>query len=212
MKIRLPASFEYGYYGGPNHSGEAIDPVTGLTIPFVKDPIDGLDKIFKEHDEAYAEAENYEKQGNWQKAMEIEHAADKALVDAIKGYDPYNDPLAGEGYTDQAARDAAAAYAWKAENVFGGIIRQREEMWPGLGEKTFEQIKTDQILKELGSIFEVREACAEEFNAPQKWVQPVRRDPLTLDLDGDGIETIAASNANPILFDHDGDGLKTGTG
>ncbi|MCK7494042.1 MAG: hypothetical protein MZW92_24465 [Comamonadaceae bacterium] len=34
---------------------------------------------------------------------------------------------------------------------------------------------------------------------------------LTLDLDGDGIETVALSATNPILFDHDGDGLKTGT-
>ncbi|PKN89267.1 MAG: hypothetical protein CVU51_01055 [Deltaproteobacteria bacterium HGW-Deltaproteobacteria-1] len=50
------------------------------------------------------------------------------------------------------------------------------------------------------------------FDATQAWVQPVRRDPLTLDLDGDGFETIAASTTNPILFDHDGDGLKTGTG
>ena len=40
----------------------------------------------------------------------------------------------------------------------------------------------------------------------------MRRDPLVLDLDGDGIETIAASATNPVLFDHDGDGLKKGTG
>ncbi len=37
-----------------------------------------------------------------------------------------------------------------------------------------------------------------------------RRDPLALDLDGDGIETIAANTG--ITFDFDGDGLKTGTG
>ncbi|BBT17511.1 hypothetical protein WP8S17C03_35600 [Metapseudomonas otitidis] len=37
-----------------------------------------------------------------------------------------------------------------------------------------------------------------------------RRDPLSLDLDGDGIETVGA-NAG-ITFDFDGDGLKTGTG
>lgn len=38
----------------------------------------------------------------------------------------------------------------------------------------------------------------------------VRRDPLALDLDGDGIETIGADGA--VLFDHDGDGVKGGTG
>jgi Ca2+-binding RTX toxin-like protein len=38
-----------------------------------------------------------------------------------------------------------------------------------------------------------------------------RRDPLTLDLDGDGLETVGSAQSN-ILFDHDGDGLLTGTG
>ncbi|ALR05941.1 calcium-binding protein [Xylella fastidiosa] len=37
-----------------------------------------------------------------------------------------------------------------------------------------------------------------------------RRDPLVLDLDGDGIETVAAGKH--ILFDHDGDGIKHATG
>ncbi|MFQ7899393.1 calcium-binding protein, partial [Stutzerimonas degradans] len=37
-----------------------------------------------------------------------------------------------------------------------------------------------------------------------------RVDPLALDLDGDGIETVAANTG--ITFDFDGDGLKTGTG
>ena len=39
---------------------------------------------------------------------------------------------------------------------------------------------------------------------------PPAKDPLTLDLDGDGIESIGATGA--ILFDHDGDGIKNGTG
>lgn len=38
----------------------------------------------------------------------------------------------------------------------------------------------------------------------------LRRDPLALDLDGDGIETIAAEGG--VLFDHDGDGIKSGSG
>ncbi|MGX5728248.1 hypothetical protein ACWKWZ_24690, partial [Metapseudomonas otitidis] len=46
------------------------------------------------------------------------------------------------------------------------------------------------------------------FNNANNFVQ--RIDPLSLDLDGDGIETVGA-NAG-ITFDFDGDGLKTGTG
>ena len=38
------------------------------------------------------------------------------------------------------------------------------------------------------------------------------REPLTLDLDGDGIETVGINTNNPILFDHDADGVKTATG
>ena len=38
----------------------------------------------------------------------------------------------------------------------------------------------------------------------------IRRDPLVLDLDGDGLELLPASGA--ILFDHNADGIKTATG
>lgn len=37
-------------------------------------------------------------------------------------------------------------------------------------------------------------------------------DPLTLDLDGDGLETTGINPTSPILFDHDADGIKTATG
>jgi hypothetical protein len=41
---------------------------------------------------------------------------------------------------------------------------------------------------------------------------PARRDPLILDLDGNGLDTTGINTANPILFDHDADGIKTATG
>jgi Ca2+-binding RTX toxin-like protein len=42
---------------------------------------------------------------------------------------------------------------------------------------------------------------------------PPRRDPLAIDLDGDGIETVGIpATGSPVLFDHDGDGVQTGTG
>jgi hypothetical protein len=42
------------------------------------------------------------------------------------------------------------------------------------------------------------------------WHRPI--DPLVLDLDGDGIETIGISATFHVLFDSDGDGVKTATG
>ena len=41
---------------------------------------------------------------------------------------------------------------------------------------------------------------------------PARRDPLTLDLDNNGLDTTGIDPANPILFDHDADDVKTATG
>ncbi|HEU5135250.1 MAG TPA: calcium-binding protein [Steroidobacteraceae bacterium] len=67
----------------------------------------------------------------------------------------------------------------------------------------------------LGPLFgwgwnEILDGVADLYNAASNWI--MRRDPLTLDLDGDGIESIGLSNSNTILFDHDGDGIRNGTG
>ena len=57
---------------------------------------------------------------------------------------------------------------------------------------------------------EIRDAVKNAWDRAKDFV--LRRDPLTFDLDGDGLETVGASSTNPILFDHDGDGTKNGTG
>ena len=49
-----------------------------------------------------------------------------------------------------------------------------------------------------------------DYTAARGWTLP--RDPLVLDLDGDGIETVGINPLAPVLFDHDADGVKTGTG
>ncbi len=41
---------------------------------------------------------------------------------------------------------------------------------------------------------------------------PQRSDPFTLDLDGDGLETVPPNSSQPILFDINNDGVKTSTG
>ena len=46
------------------------------------------------------------------------------------------------------------------------------------------------------------------FSSAKDW--RVRRDPLVLDLDGDGLETVGTVAG--VLFDHNGDGIKTGSG
>lgn len=63
---------------------------------------------------------------------------------------------------------------------------------------------------ELYDLLHPSDSINTNFTAAQHFVH--RRAPLTLDLDGDGIETVPPNATNPILFDHDGDGVKSGTG
>ncbi|MEQ6342247.1 MAG: calcium-binding protein [Gammaproteobacteria bacterium] len=56
----------------------------------------------------------------------------------------------------------------------------------------------------------VMKNMSDRFNAAK--APPPRRDPLALDLDGDGIETVAENGYQGVLFDHNGDGVKTATG
>lgn len=50
------------------------------------------------------------------------------------------------------------------------------------------------------------------FGLAQTYVAPPRYDPLVLDLNGNGIETVGINTAAPILFDGNADGVKTATG
>jgi VCBS repeat-containing protein len=79
------------------------------------------------------------------------------------------------------------------------------------------QALLDNFLKAMLDFFfspanadEINPLTSDSFTAAQNFIQ--KSDPLTLDLDNDGIETVPPSSTNPILFDHDGDGVKSGTG
>jgi hypothetical protein len=69
------------------------------------------------------------------------------------------------------------------------------------------QVLIDDLMADVNEIFS---DINDYFNAARNWIQ--RRDPLTLDLDGDGLETTGIDPNNPILFDHDGDGTANATG
>jgi hypothetical protein len=58
--------------------------------------------------------------------------------------------------------------------------------------------------------FDIAPATNTAFTAARNWTPP--RDPLVLDLDGDGIEAVGINPNAPILFDHEGDGSKNATG
>ncbi len=50
------------------------------------------------------------------------------------------------------------------------------------------------------------------FTSAQQFLRTVFADPLVLDLDGDGIETLSVNSGNPVYFDFNSDGTKTNTG
>ncbi len=62
----------------------------------------------------------------------------------------------------------------------------------------------------FGKFFaELNPELAELFGSAKNWHAV---DPLALDLDGDGLETVGITATSQTLFDHNGDGIKTGTG
>ena len=77
-------------------------------------------------------------------------------------------------------------------------------------------VGTDLIINELQDFVNSTELLdplfelVDRFFSQGQKVQS-RRDPLTFDLDGDGLETIGVAQSG-VLFDHDGDGIREGTG
>ena len=59
----------------------------------------------------------------------------------------------------------------------------------------------------IGTLNKISPDVNEFFRLARSWLT---RDPLVLDLDGDGIEAIGANSR--VLFDYDGDGVRNGTG
>jgi len=54
--------------------------------------------------------------------------------------------------------------------------------------------------------------CYRDWKTATTWTPPPPRDPLAIDLDGDGLETVGVNTGRPVLFDHNADGLRTATG
>ena len=93
----------------------------------------------------------------------------------------------GGGYL---ASKAAEAFIWPLLREASAHIPS--EFWDGI----------------FGAIEGIGGAVNNFFNSARAFIP--RRDPLVLDLDGDGLELSAASGNT--LFDHNADGIKTGTG
>jgi hypothetical protein len=105
--------------------------------------------------------------------------------------------------------------------TFGSNDDPKDEQWLNQGIKAFENSELANLLERktwdpadsdpvLRLFRDISDTVNSLWQQARNWI--ARRDPLVLDLDGDGIETVGISSTTHILFDHNNDGIKTGTG
>ncbi|OTK24855.1 calcium-binding protein [Acinetobacter pittii] len=114
--------------------------------------------------------------------------------------------------------------AEKGPQIADALANALSEIQKMQHDGTFPELDPDLL---PGFVGEVLEDWSKEFYSwfPDDWnpwknIDPnsdgVKKyhiyDPVVLDLDGDGIETIAANKWAGVLFDHDNDGIRTSTG
>ncbi|ARB72328.1 iron-regulated protein frpC [Neisseria meningitidis] len=131
-----------------------------------------------------------------------------------------------------AASDLADGSAEKAKQVVEDLAQAAKEAYENAkstAEKTAQAAR--EFFKGLPSFKDLAEKFRDLFPNPEGWIDDGHQcfapwvketkkrngkyhvyDPLALDLDGDGIETVATKGFSGSLFDHNRDGIRTATG
>jgi hypothetical protein len=139
------------------------------------------------------------------------YAQTKAGTSADDWGTPYGSPPYGDDPLDQQA--IMDGIKWANDNgltpsslgrIDDYIYRTPHDYpyWENLMDKIFDRLG--------GTLKEINDYLNDLYLRARAWILP--RDPLALDLDGDGLETVGIDGYNTVLFDHDGDGIRTGTG
>ena len=113
-----------------------------------------------------------------------------------------------------------------AGGYFGGLAGEKlfEDLYKNISSFDmalfFQDLKDDfgwaisqigqMLMQDSGELSRILNTVNSFFLQFKNWTPP-RTDPLVLDLDNDGIETIGIGNT-VVVFDHNADGIKTGTG
>ena len=140
-------------------------------------------------------------------AIDFQNIADPRQHPFKKIPDADNDPY--DNYAEERARDAAN----KFRDFYGEPIRIDRET---LGESIDVDDPT-YSMKVAPTYYDNVNKLVDDF-IHQDWDNLFRNpllrqyDPLTLDLDGNGIETLASNGHKGALFDHDKNGIRTATG
>jgi hypothetical protein len=205
MKFILGATWkQFGIAGtnycGPGYAngefGVKADPRGRTTGP--------VDDLCKEHDLAYDRAEESSTPAADRLVADLKLMADlDALVDS------------GTLSVQDLAVATAVVAAFDAKTNAYGVPSAVVEAADELLEKLFDALGTDSLSLGFGGIvpgFSIprNQRIGDTFTAAT--VAAPRRDPLVLDLDGDGIETVGVNPTTPLLFDIVGTGIKQSVG
>ena len=184
--MRLPPWTEWGYYGGPDHtSGNWYYDDNAKEYKYNEGvaPQDGLDEIYEAHDIAYGYTEIRLERGDitQEQAIIEKTRADIQLITNLTDYDPTVDP----SLSDYRVPAAAAHKEATKIGFLGKMLYDGRRL--------------------------IENKSRELFNtAVGTWPPRVFGDPLILDLDGDGTETIGVDAG--AYFDHDANGFAEQTG
>ena len=125
---------------------------------------------------------------------------DKKLKDFEKWFLPKAFAF-GEGF-----EKAISPAAW--EKFLKDLFEKADQGWKNFYKEQLEE----GLLPALLDLTDFLDKVLEPFKTYNKDGKYHIYDPLTLDLDGDGIETVSHNGYKGVLFDHDGDGIRTASG
>ena len=98
------------------------------------------------------------------------------------------------------------------EQIMAGIEAARQHDYTSYNSAITDYLERnilDGLLHLTNGLNELGQDITDLFNAAKNWIMP--RDPIILDLDGDGLETVGLSSSY-VYFDQDGDGILSRTG
>ena len=160
---------------------------------------------------------SYPPQGYNDAVDAFRHAYVSAAI--AQDYTAFLSKIAGDGFENKADARGQRSEERNMDdwnNAAGREIGVRADTREEIKEAVWEAINNGDLIidpdkdqRKYPSDFERPSKINELWNQAKSWVL-LRRDPLALDLDGDGIETRGANGK--VVFDHNNDGVKTGTG
>jgi hypothetical protein len=171
-----------------------------MIFDIVKKIVDALDKITFVSD-MYQNSQNSSDR-------------DRSLEKLIQACDEFKRNPSEENR--EAVRRASDTFDWQNSRFGGGLAGS---VYPGTGGPATDTLDrgselydplsrggdTFRKMTEKYGLSREDQIC-KKYQDAKGWTQPV--DPLVLDLDGDGVETVGIGGyGNTVLFDHDGDGV-----